>query len=886
MSYRSLEALAARAVEDAGLHIAPELVARRLLARATAAVAGGHDAAGLARVVEGTLRELLRAGVAPEELQGSPQPRIERLARIGTTYLAELRKRGLVDSSELLWRASGCLERQVLLCLSGFPRLPAAEREFLFALAAPGSIVHLPVGGGPLFEENRKALEEFRARGWNVEGPVPVAADLGIRLAGQWLEESHPPEASAQTSAVQTSAQTPAGSSAETRTQSAAQTSAPQTSAARTSEQSPAGQLLALAFPDLDSEVRGTLAAVKRLLGEGVPATRIAIVARNEQAYGPALLAVAEEYSLPLRALYQVPLSQTRFGAWLAELTEVLGGDFEFEATARLLAHPLVDALDAGVWQEARANRIAGAEAWARRVPALAVSWQARAARAEFTRQLLRMLERLAVRRNAVRWAREAIAFQTFVEELRALPDPEHEVDADAFNAEIGELLGVLSVPIAPGRGGVELHSPLSLFGARVDHLFVVGATEGSLPSPVRPDPLLDPFEREDLNDSGYSVETVAATARREELSFWAMLQSAGERLTISYPKLVGRSETLASPFLARLGVEPQTPPTAPVCSLPELRRSQLAGNYVEPTDTVLEHARFAHGVETAREGAEPPDGHDGLVAATFQPPKGGIGVSRLIDLASCPFKFFAGSLLRLAEPEEAATELESSLRGRLYHHSLHLAMEASRDSEDPRTAALAALEASFQAAEEELGLAAVLPSWQLERDQHLLTLRQAIAGEAFIAEGAQVRTLETEFDADWRGIAVRGRVDRIDSGPDGLTLVDYKSGSTISNLVKDSQGRAKVDVQLPVYREAAPRLAPGEDVTRTRYYSVTKAKELKVADAEEAELAGIADRALAAWREGAYPVDPDVQENVCRYCDFDLLCRRGPRLERKRSRT
>jgi RecB family exonuclease len=868
LPYRSLEGLAGRVIEEAGLRLAPSLVARRLLAGATRSVAGAHDPGGLARVAEPTLRELLRAGVDLDALQGGENERVARLARIGSIYLTELRRRGLIDPAEMLWRAAERATRPLNLCVAAFPRLPAAERELLDSLAGPGSSVHLPLGQGPLFDENRQALSDFGARGWTIEETESGPEQLGTGLATSWT-----------------------GGSA---------------------KRPEPGTLNAYAFADVDAEARGTLASVKRLLSSGVPASRIALVARDEAAYGPTLLAVADEYRLPLRALYQVPLTETRFGAWVGELLEVLASDYPFERTARLLVNPLANALGRDAWQAARLAHPRGREQWSEYAPEIPDAWPERAERAEFCRMLARLLDRLGIRGNAVQWAREAMSFQTFSEGLRALPEPDREIDAELFAADVTELLGLLTVPVAPGRGGVELHTPLSLFGARVDHLFVLGMAEGSLPRPVRPDPLLDPFEREDLSAAGHEVETVAAAARREELSFWALLQCSIESLTLSYPKLAGRSETLPSPYLARLGLEAGAAPASPACSLRELRRTQLAGE--ETGDAVLAAARHAHAVESARESDAPADGYDGLVEAAYRPSANGVGVSRLIDLANCPFKFYAATVLRLAEPEEAAVNLEASLRGNLYHRVLHLAMAAAQSSADPeapaksgadsgapaqsgaephapaqasadpRAAALSALETSFGAAEEELGLTE-LPGWQLEREQHLQTLRLAVCAPEFIDEGARVRSLEAEFRADWRGIPVRGRVDRIDGTPAGLTLVDYKSGSTISNLVKDADGRPKVDLQLAVYREAAGRLAPGEPVTRALYYSVTKAKELKVGEAPEEELERIAGRIREAWREGSYPVDPDLDEAACRYCQFDPLCRRGPRIERKRNR-
>ena len=848
--YRSLEGLAKRVVEAGGLRVAPKLLAYRLLRRATARAGVVDDPAGMARAAEGTLRELLRAGVDLERLQQDENPRVSRLAKIASGYRRLLADQGFVDAAELLWRAAEMVREPLLLQLQGFPRLPAAERAFLDAVAAPGSTVHLPLGGGSgqsdggsdaLFAESLEAIAYFRSRDWSVEEGRRATDGLGPELAALFL-----------------------GEQAEERL-------------------IPTYSLACYGYADTEAEVRGTLAAVKRLLDSGVTPDRIAIVARQEERYGDSLLAVADEYRVPLRVLYGVPLSQTRFGAWSSELALALKEGLPFEETARLLAHPLVNVLDREMWSDARRQHTSGWQAWSELLPAFGERWPETATRNEFVALLESLLKRLGVPERALLWAREARAMSALSDELHALPAGDQQTTLENFVAEVDELVRLLTVPVQPGRGGVELHTPLSLFGASVDHLFVVGAAEGVLPSPVRPDPLLDPFEREELRAAGYEIEDVASEAVREELSFWALLHSARTSLTLSFPKLLGKSESLPSPYLARLGLQPGQPPPSAICSPRELRRTWLQGN--ETFDEVLEVARHSFTVEARRESSAPFDEHDGVTGRPYLPPRGGMAVTGLISLASCQFKFFGERVLRLAEPEEAAEHLDPSLRGRLFHEVLQSVMERARDAEDPRTVALEALDEAFAVAEEVLELTA-LASWPLEREGHLGILRRALASEQFIHPEAQVRELESSFGATWREIEVRGRVDRMDSLPRGLELLDYKSGATVSNLAKDRFGRPRIDLQLTIYREAAAEaLAPGEPVAGSRYFSVSKAEDLRTATPSEEELERIAGEVRSAWREGSYPVLPDIAEAACRYCPLDPVCRKGPRLDRKRSR-
>lgn len=107
-------------------------------------------------------------------------------------------------------------------------------------------------------------------------------------------------------------------------------------------------------YPHLEAEVRGVLAQVKSLVSQGISASEIVLVSRDDAQYGSTVLDVAQEYNLPVRAFYGVPLISTRLGAWIELLIEVIQEKFRFESTAKLLSHPLCCYLSANIWREAR----------------------------------------------------------------------------------------------------------------------------------------------------------------------------------------------------------------------------------------------------------------------------------------------------------------------------------------------------------------------------------------------------------------------------------------------------------------------------------------------------------------------------------------------------
>ena len=51
----------------------------------------------------------------------------------------------------------------------------------------------------------------------------------------------------------------------------------------------------------------------------------------------------------------------------------------------------------------------------------------------------------------------------------------------------------------------------------------------------------------------------------------------------------------------------------------------------------------------------------------------------------------------------------------------------------------------------------------------------------------------------------------------------------------------------------------------------------------DDEELTALVERVWGHLEAGAYPVDPDLDRKACSYCGFDLVCRMGPRIERKR---
>src|SRR5690606_29051629 len=277
---------------------------------------------------------------------------------------------------------------------------------------------------------------------------------------------------------------------------------------------------------------------------------------------------------------------------------------------------------------------------------------------------------------------------------------------------------------------------------------------------------------------------------------------------------------------------------------------------------------------------------------------------SQLASLGQCSFRWFAQRGLHLEEPEEAEEDVSPARLGSIYHKTLELVTKhASRVLAEEagagpykehrgwdeaaaarfRVVAIERLDEAFTLAEEAEGAPKAL-SWPLRRSEHLAKLTRVINAPDFLLPDTEVTRLEEFFEGDWRGFRVRGYVDRVDEGPVGVVLTDYKTGKRPPLGAKNSRGEPKLALQLPLYAEtAAPlSLGPQPPLRAVRYFSINGAGTLMESVSDQAELELFAARAKATLARGDFPVDPDVDQQVCTYCPYDALCRRGPRLGRK----
>ena len=823
----SLENLARNIVRRRGIGIASTLLSRRLLQNAVREVIKTKDVAGTASAFSSTVKEVVRSGIDLAKLQQNSDLRIQQLGQLAAAYQKQLRS-GYIDAAELYWQAQTHSYQKAYIFYGYFT--PAVdELGIINALAGENSILVLPLDD--LYPRNRQALGWLESRGWELLLSQP-SSGIGQQLQQCFKQQSTlPKEVSLHT------------------------------------------------FANLEAEVRGVLSQVKVLLAQGVATKDIVLATNDDRLYGSLVLDIAWEYNLPVEVCYEVPLVQTRLGAWLNLLLEAIRDDFPFEATAKLLSHPLADYLSEEQWSQARQIHPHGLAAWQKLgIDLSLLSFQV-TQRRDWMNWLSNILAGWEVLEKAKSWALEIVAYYRLQDAIQELSKPAQQLTKTAFIREITEVLSLLTIPAQPGRGGIELHCLTSLLGTNYSHVFVLGTASGILPTAIADDPILDIYHRKQLAQQGLNLETAVDLAQKATFNFYCLLNVPTQSITFSYPEAIANQPTIPSPYLSRLRLQPSALDLS-VVSLERARQLYLR----QPAHSSLITPKMvkAWQVETARESAIAPDCYDGVIGIGIDPQRK-FSASQLTQLGQCPFKWFSARLLKLQELVEAESDLSPAVRGNLYHRCLELSLSNIKTASDLAEFNQEQLERAFATAEGELGLTQ-LPGWDAQRGEHLNLLTLNLATTEFLPPEREVIATETKFDTQWYGLQIRGQVDRIDRTEAGLSVIDYKTSSVAPAGVKDAEGKAKLDLQLAIYQDAIAEQYPQETIDSAAYYSLTQQKIISRPHKEPAALAAFVERVKSHLERGYYPVAPDVDRKACSYCDYDLVCRKGDRLSRKPS--
>jgi ATP-dependent helicase/nuclease subunit B len=577
---------------------------------------------------------------------------------------------------------------------------------------------------------------------------------------------------------------------------------------------------------------------VRALLDAGVPPAGIAIVHRSPEKIGGLLGEVLAAFGIPYSMRRRVRFADTAIGRGLLGLLRCATAQGRLSDLLGWLRAPgVLDRPDLADGLEAHARRAGALDAERAREMWEAEHWpldridRVRAASAAGLPALADVLgaelERLfhAPRRStAAVLAEEDELYETraltrgrrALEELRDASRAAPELAPTA--AELIEALERLELDggESPRPERVAVVDPLSLRARRVRMVFACGMQEGVFPAPPRPHPLLPDEQRRGLAEaSGLLLRGEPDALAAERYLLYALVSRPEERLTLSW-HVAGEDGTPLAPSLF----------LDDVCDLfdPSLRdtvKRRHAGSAGwpgpgEPAGAMAEREVALTGV---REGVRPPGidplRHEGVLEELGE--RALWSASSLESWRGCPVKWFVERLLRLGDIDP---DPEPIARGALAHAALRLTLERLRERTGsarltPATVgnakrllrdALVELEAQYPLTRAPERLAGARRRLGVDLERYLdLAAEQASPLEpthlelGFGFEGEDLPPLDLG-----EGVMLRGRIDRIDIGPEGEAVVyDYKGRAAPPGAKWASDGV----FQVALYMRAAERL-------------------------------------------------------------------------------
>lgn len=211
----------------------------------------------------------------------------------------------------------------------------------------------------------------------------------------------------------------------------------------------------------------------------------------------------------------------------------------------------------------------------------------------------------------------------------------------------------------------------------------------------------------------------------------------------------------------------------------------------------------------------------------------------------ACPFRFYLQHVLKMEAIDAEKTELDVFDFGRLCHKPLEKFAEAPwRDCTDERLLASMLIEEFDREARERFGDAPTVPLVaQLESGRQRLRAAAKVQAQQR-ADGWTVVAVEQDFAIELGGLAIKGRIDRIDRHEScAWRVIDYKTSDAPKVPAEAHLGAVRegapewalwtgggkplqwLDLQLPLYLTALPRIIPGaKERAACGYFNLPKA--------------------------------------------------------------
>jgi superfamily I DNA/RNA helicase/RecB family exonuclease len=406
--------------------------------------------------------------------------------------------------------------------------------------------------------------------------------------------------------------------------------------------------------------------------------------------------------------------------------------------------------------------------------------------------------------------------------------------------------------------------------GQEFDLVVVAGCLEGSLPITSRPQGL---FEAWRLDGDPGPVARASALVDAERRRFTLAASRARDRVVLTASRVDGRGEP--SRFLRELGLElpadPPAPDPTPLGSLEAagaLRR--VAGDRDRPAVERLAAATTLAaipGVDPAtwwwrRDHTVDPEpiAAEGRLRTSY---------SRIGTYEDCHLRYFFGSVAGLDDRSSYQMAF-----GRLMHTIFELAAKGEIANQPEE------LKAAYRDRFNPAWFPSRAIAYQYWRDgMGMLELWHRSEAEA----ARRALRFEVGFEMEVGDHLVRGRIDRVDPGPDGgIVLLDYKTARYPA-----SDEEAERSLQLAIYYLAAlrdPELAAlGRPVEMQLVYParIRQGRFTRVSQHPGPDYANQVEQRLLALLDGAAAesFDPDPHAD-CRMCAFKPICPMWPQGE------
>lgn len=454
--------------------------------------------------------------------------------------------------------------------------------------------------------------------------------------------------------------------------------------------------------------------------------------------------------------------------------------------------------------------------------------------------------------------------------------------DLPGLTSTLRRLIEGATFAAPSGEGGVVLLDAGAARYGVFDSVFLVGLLDGEWPERRRQSAL---YPSSLLAQLGWSRDIERLRAARAGLA--DLLGLAGGRVTVSTVAFEDDAVVAGSALLEDL--EDTLLPLVPE-SFPVGPATAEAGLAEMPEAVHLREEPAEWLSLRLRGGTLAPERYRGVTdpRAPVQ-----YAVSAVERYLSCPFKYFASSVLRLGEEPDDELIMSPRTRGRFVHEVLRAFFERwQQDGSGPidvdrldEARAMARATAEEQLATLPPSDRAVERVWLLGSPAGIGVIDRLLTLEADRPGGVVERLLEYRFDGEYqfegergaRSVRVRGIADRIDLLDGGrLRVIDYKTGHA------PARGQA---LQLPVYGRCAEQELDGRhgttwEVDSAAYVAFGEARAWVPLDRRQDIRQVVSegeDRFLAAVDEieqGQFPVRPS-EPYRCVYCEYPTVCRK-----------